>query len=382
VARKSSFVRFGSDYMKPPEPEKGGYESDKPEEKPRGESSAEGGFSKVVVAVLFLACLALAIGLYISSRKASQASDRLDSTVAISSLYFKGVSEFRAEDYEDARESLKQALAAAGEFQADTPDSYVAALEAEIKRYLAMPAISRGKLGGKAQKWADLRRIVKELEPTDIYLQLGEKAGPVLNEHITKLKAEELATLVPEQVGELLQGRLKKMETKQIADLLGEGLDPVVRERIETATMPTLRDLLKKRLDAIVQNEVERRKYDIARLFELLGDSHMDIVRNYVESAEPKDLAELVERRFDEIEREMAKKMSGRQAKITLDDDQVWEGQILHEGPIDYRFLRSDGSMFSIPKSRVKRVEPLLRPEKETEKKTPETPEEGDKKEE
>ena len=70
----------------------------------------------------------------------------------------------------------------------------------------------------------------------------------------------------------------------------------------------------------------------------------------------------------------LAEEMADRTVRITLDDGKVWEGQILHDGPLNIRFLRSDGHMYEIPKSKIKKTEPLLQPKEPGEK--PEKPDE------
>lgn len=383
MARKSSFVRFGKEYLGGPGEGKGGGESEKPpEETPEKQPvPPAGGVWKFLAVVLFVVCVALAVGLLFSTRSAGEARTRFARSNDTSSLYLNAVAQYNKGDFADARESFKKALSMASEYQADAPDSFMAALIEDIERNLARPAIARGESGARAQKWTDLRDLVAQLEPADIYLQLGQKAGPILDEHVRRMNLDDVAKLLPEHIDKLVDKKVAELDEKELASRLGEKLDAVFQERLSAMTAASLRLWLKDRLAELVRVEIERRQYDVDAMNELLGERRGDIVRAFIERAETKDIAEIVEPRFDDIEREMAKTMEKRQARITLDDGATWEGQILHEGPLNMRFLRSDGGLFSIPNSRIKKKEPMLQPRepteepnKEDEKPEPESP--------
>ncbi len=380
MGRKSSFRRFGKDFMSAPGPGEGLPEVEEPAEEPvEKEPAPRSGVSKFVTVVLFLLCAGLAIGLYLSVQDAAKARRRLRHGNDIGSLYLAGITQLREGDYTRARESLKTASDKAREYQSEGADSYVAALSAEIDATLKKPAIARGKLGARAQKWADLRKLVTELEPADIYLQLGEKSGPVLDEHVKRMDQDKLAQLMPEHIDRLVNKKLAELDEKELAKRLATKMDAVFQERLSNITISSLRGWLKDRLTELVRSEIARRRYDSDAMKELLGEHRIDVVRNFIEEAKIKELAGLLERRFDEIERAMAKKLLNRQARITLDDGTVWEGQILHEGPLDLRFMRKDGSIYSIPKSRIKKngIERLLQPKDNGKK--PEEPKEPEK---
>jgi hypothetical protein len=121
----------------------------------------------------------------------------------------------------------------------------------------------------------------------------------------------------------------------------------------------------------LVKGEIARRAYNPAELNEVLGQRRLDVVRSFFSEAEIKELAELIEPRIGEIERYLAKKVVERQARVTLDDGTVFEGQVLHDGAVILRLLREDGIIKNIPKSRIRKVEKTLKQEKE---KQPEEP--------
>jgi len=378
VARKSSYRRFGKDFINVPGPGGGGADGENPpEESARKEPASSAGGSRFVAVVLFLACVGLAIGLFFSLQDAGNVRKRHALSGEIGSLYLEGMNQFSDENFTGARETLKKALVRANEYQFESPDSYMAAFVQEIDSVLKKPAIVRGKSGSRAQKWADFRKIVKELEPTDIYLQLGEKAGAVLEEHVRRMEPKDIGALVPELVDKLVDQKISDLDPKELTGRLGDKADAIFQERLSGITINSLRMWLKDRLVELVRSEIERRRYDGAAMDELLGERRADVARSFIEGVEAKELAELIERRFDEIERLMAEKIVKRQARITLDDGTVWEGQILHDGPLNLRFLRNNGDLYAIPKSRIKKTEPLLQPKEP--KKEPLQPQEPEK---
>jgi hypothetical protein len=350
---------------KDPDDEKTSQEPASKEPAPRGKGAKTG------VVVLLLVCIGLAIGLVFTVRDAAGARKRLELGNEIGALYLNGIIQLEADNYAGARESFEKALARAREYQSEGQDSYVEALSKEIKSILKQPAIARGESGMRAQKRAELKKLIRELKPADIYVQLGDKAPDILDEHVKHMRPEDIAALVPEHVEKLADKRISELDEKELTQRLSKRLDSILQKRLAGMTVIGLRTWLQKRLEDLVRSEIERRKYDPSAMSELLGDRREDIVRSFIGSSKAERIAELLEERFDEIERVMAKKMLACQERITLDDGKVWEGQVLHDGPLSIRFLRNDGRTWTIPKSKIKKREKLLQPkdgEKQPEK--------------
>jgi hypothetical protein len=364
--------------MKTPDSGGGSSDSEKtPSEPESHEPSQKGGGGRLVTGVLLLVCLALAVGLVLSVRDSAGVKARLELSKEIGALYLEGATQLEKGDHAGARISFTQALEKTREYQFNTPDSYMEALSNEIDFILKKPAIARGESGLRAQRAADFRKLAKELKPADIYAQLGDRAADILDEHVKNMRPEDIAALAPETVGKLTDRMISELDEKELVQRLGKKLDTVFQQRLAGMTLNGLRTWLQGRLEELVRGEVERRKYDPAAMNKLLGERRTDVVRSFLLEAKAEELAELLEKRFDDLERVMAEKMVGRQERITLDDGQVWEGQVLHDGPLNIRFLRNDGKSYMIPKSRISKREKLLQPKEE--KKEPEKPSEPEK---
>lgn len=374
MARRSSITRFGREYMQTPGSGANHSGEATPPQEPDGKvGETPGGRYRYSALVLLLVCVGLTVGIFVTLERANRAERLLELRNEIGGLRLEGTDRLKKEDFSASRESFKNALSLANKYQIESPDSSVAAVVEEIKSILRDPAVTRGKSGSLAVKRAQFRKLAAQLEPTDIHMQLGDKAAAVANEHLKRTTVEQLAALVPRHVEKLADRKLAELDEEEIVTRLGMRLEAVLHKRLDSMGLSGLRALLGERLSELVASEIDRRSYDTAALSELLGRRRLDIVRGFVKGAQTEVLAELLEGRFDEIERAVAKKILARQARITLKDGRVWEGQILHDGPLDIRFLKSDGSLFSIPKSRIKKIEKLLSP-KDEEHSQPETP--------
>lgn len=374
MARKSSYARFGGGFLSPHGPGDEGADEHKPHEH-GGEEAGPSKLSRVPLVILVLACVGLAIGLMLTMQKAAGIEElhRLNSD--ITSLRLQAVLQLEQGDFAAARTSLEKAMTGAREYQATSPGSYIEAVIAELKAELEKPAIAKGAVGLAAQRRREFRQLIEEMEPADIAVQLGKKGSPVADERIRRMSADEIEKLIPDLIDRIITRKLADLPEEEVIKRLGGKLDTVCQKWLENMSAENLRVWLGKRVVELVKSEIARRAYNSAELNEVLGDRRLDVVRSYLSEADIKELAELIEPRIGEIERQIAKQVTERQARVTLDDGTVFEGQILHDGPVILRLLREDGIIKNIPKSRIRKVEKTLKDEKEKQPDKPEEPE-------
>lgn len=372
MARKSSFARFGGEFLAPHGPGDESSESHGHDEH-GGPSAGAAGPSRIPLLVLLVICVGLAIGLMLTMQGAAgiRALHQLNSD--ITTLRLQGLMELERKDFSAARESLGEAMKKAREYQAETPGSYIESVIAELKGLLEDPVVTKGATALASQRRREFRELVEEMEPADIALQLGMKAAAVADERIKRMSAAEIEKLIPDLVDRIVTRKLSDLPEEDVIRRLGGKLDTVCQKWLESLSVDSLRVWLGKRVVELVRTEIARRAYNSAELNEVLGERRLDVVRSYLTGADIKELGELIEPRFGEIERYVARQVVERQARVTLDDGSVLEGQILHDGPVILRLLREDGIIKNIPKSRISKVEKTLRQEKEEEQ--PEQPE-------
>jgi hypothetical protein len=376
VARKSSFTRFGGEFLAPHGADDESSQSHGPAEH-GPESAGAAPKSRIPLLILLVICIGLAVGLMLTMRGAAgvRALHQLNSDITM--LRIEGMIELEKNDFAAARESLDNAMKKAREYQAESPGSYIESVIAELKGLLENPVVTKGATALASQKRRELRELVEEMEPADIALQLGSKGAAVADERIRRMSAAEIEKLIPDLVDRIITRKLADLPEEEVIRRLGGKLDAVCQKWLESLSVESLRIWLGKRVVELVKGEIARRAYNSAELNEVLGGRRLDVVRSYLAEADIKELGELIEPRFGEIERYVAGQVVERQARVTLDNGTVLEGQILHDGPVILRLLREDGVIKNIPKSRISKVEKTLRQDKE--EKQPEQPEEPQK---
>ncbi len=381
MARKSSYTRFGGGFLGSHGPGEENPDARGPGE--HGEDEHPSRPSRIPVVILVLVCIGLAVGLLLATQSASGIKSLHQLNSDITTLRLQAVMELDKGDFAAARDSFEKAMTKAREYQAVNPGSYIESVIAELKTLLEKPAVAKGAVGLAAQRRKEFRNLVEAMEPADLAVQLGKKGDAVADERIRRMSADEIEKLIPDLIDRIITRKLADLPEEEVIRRLGGKLDTVCQKWLENMTAESLRVWLGKRVVDLVKGEIARRAYNSAELNELLGDRRLDVVRNFLSETEVKDLAELIEPRIGEIERYIAKQVIERHARVTIDDGTVFEGQILHDGPVILRLLREDGIIKNIPKSRIRKVEKTLKQEEEKkpdQPKEPEQPEEPDKK--
>jgi hypothetical protein len=364
MSRKSSFIRLGSELLKPKEGEDKAKESelerDREDKRPPGAKNWLIGLPLIAVLILCVALCVICVVFYFSSAKSETL---LEIRNQVSSLKIESDQAREKSDYALARKSLLSALDKCREYQAIRSDSFIATEIQDIENALKSPAIARGEPGAREERVRMFDSALRELPPPEIIVRLKDKARPVVEEYLHYLSDEETEKLLSQRLSALLSQFIQSKSEEEVRKVLGAKLDEISRNRVREMTIETLISLLGDKLDELTRRHLERVSYDSERLAKILSNMRESIVREYIDGQPEGEVAKLVAARIEEIEKAVKELIASRRATITLKDRNKLSGQILEEYSDSLKFKTDDGELRIIRKEDIDKIERAPKPE-------------------
>jgi len=359
MARKSSFIRLGSEFLKPKEGEakqKEPQPAEEKEQKPLGVRRWLTGLPLISALILCVALCVFCVTFYFA---AARSETLLEIRGQISSLKIESDQARARGDFALARRSLLSALERCREYQAIRSDSFIATEIQDIENALKSPAIARGEAGAREERAQIFDSALKDLPPRDIIARLKDKAQLVVKDYLESLPDEEIEKLLSARISTLLSQFIQSKSEEEVRKALGAKLDEISRNRVKEMTIETLISLLGEKLDELTRRHLERVSFDSERLAKILGNIRESIVRDYIDKQPEGEVAKLVAGRIGEIEKAVKELIASRRATVTLKDGTKLSGQILEEHPEHLKFQTDDGELHVIPRDQIDKIERL-----------------------